>query len=812
MKQALIPLTAIFILFFSQITLANQQTDTVVLQLKWQHQFQFAGFYAAIEKGFYKNEGLVVIVKEGNTSIDFVDEVISGRADFGVETAKLIIARNKNLPVVAVAAIFQHSPEVILTRKDADDIRYIEDLRTKRISSGLNGLPSNKALLDKFNIPEENYITKSNVGYVNELIQGNTDAISTYITVAPYQLEQANVEVNIFKPRSYGIDLYGDILFTSQSMVEENKTIADKFIKASLEGWVYAMDNKDELINIIIKKYNPSLSRDLLRYESLTMEDLVMPKLIEPGHMNPDRWEYIADTFVKIGLLQPDYSLDGFLYEDYQLFNNQQIKKALYFLLATVALSLLALLVFFLFNRHLKKAVLQRTIDLSEANKNLKNEIQRRQLMHSNLTLSEERFKLLFEDSPISLWEEDFSATRQLLDQLTEDGIEDIEKYLREHREFVKQCSLSVRIINVNKATVQYMEADDKAFIINNIDKVFNDEALDDFTEELIAFYKGNSQYDSESEHLTFKGNKIHVSVTVKIPVGYEKCWSKVIVSLIDITDLKTTTEELRNKEVLLRQQNEVLKGINDELKKAKCKAEESDRLKTAFLSNMSHEIRTPMNGIVGFTDLLKDQCISREEREHYLNIVEENSQQLLRIISDIIDISKIEASQLKIVKNNVAIKHLFDHLLEIFQLRINRLSKKELSCNYTIDPALSNGDFTINTDMTRLRQVLTNLLENAVKFTEKGHVEFGVELTANKNMLVFYVKDSGVGIKQERVKQIFDRFFREEERFGANLGGTGLGLSIAKNLVELLGGKIHVDSTPGVGSKFYFTHPFNPN
>lgn len=811
MKQALKLLIVIPFLIIGPSLFATQQTDTVVLQLKWRHQFQFAGFYAAIEKGYYQEEGIRVLLKEGNTSVNFVEEVISGRADFGIESARLVIARNNNIPVVALAAIFQHSPEILLTRKDIG-IRFIEDLKTKRVSSGLNGLASTKALLNKMAFPDSNYIYGSDIGYINDLIEGNTDAISTYITDAPYYLEQANIEPLIFKPRSYGIDLYGDILFTSQAMVEGDKSLTDRFIKASMKGWVYAMDHKEELIDIIIHKYNPALSKEFLNYEALTMEDLVMPKLIEPGHMNPERWKYIADTLVEIGLLKPLYTLDGFLYEDYQFLNSQRIRKVLYILLAIVILSILSLLIFFLFNRRLKRAVLQRTIDLSNANENLKKEIQHRQLIHTDLTLSEERFKLLFEDSPISLWEEDFSETKRMLDQLKEDGVSDIEKYIREHREFVKECSLGVKIVNINKATVQYMEAENKNFILNNINKVFANEALDDFAEELITFYKGKNQYVTESEHVTFKGNKIHVSVTVKIPYGYEESWSKVIVSLIDVTDLKKTTQELSYKEVLLRQQNEILKGINDELKKAKFKAEESDRLKTAFLSNMSHEIRTPMNGIVGFTDLLKDNSIKSQERERYLNIIEENSQQLLRIISDIIDISKIEASQLKIVKGEVCIKQLFEHLHEIFQLRIRRLAKKELDCRYHIASELNNGQLLIKTDITRLRQIMTNLLENAVKFTEKGTIEFGVYLSDNDKMLTFYVKDTGVGIKKERVDQIFDRFFREEERFGANLGGTGLGLSIAKNLVELLGGDIFVESTPGSGTKFYFTHPFKPN
>jgi len=809
MKKAFKLLSLLIAILLCQATKAQTPMDTIVLQLKWKHQFQFAGFYAAIEKGYYREAGLEVILKEGNTSIDFVQEVVSGNADFGIESSKLVISRNRNIPVVAVAAIFQHSPEILMVRKDSD-IRLIEDLNDKRISVGQNGLASTKALLNKFNINNENYIYGSSIGYVNDLIKGNTDAITTYITDAPYIIEKAGIEPLIFKPRSYGIDLYGDILFTSQQAVEENKGRVVKFRDASLKGWVYAMDHKDEIIELILSNYNSSISPDLLRYEATMMEDLVMPKLIEPGHMNPERWRYIAETFVQIGQLQPLYSIKGFLLEDYLIFNSKRIKQALFILLAIVALSLIGLFIFFLFNRRLKKAVSYRTEQLSDLNLNLKKEIARRQLVNANLTLSEERYKLLFEDSPISLWEEDFSQTKQKIEELKAKGIKNIEEYIRTHPEFVKECAQCVKIVNINKATVQYMEAESKEFIITNVADVFNELALKDFAEELITFVAGKTIYETESEHITFKGNRIHVSITVKIPIGYEKTWSKVIVSLIDVSALKTTTEELKFKEVLLRQQNEALKGINDELKKAKLKAEESDHLKTAFLSNMSHEIRTPMNGIIGFTDLLKDDTIRSEERQRYLGIIEENSQQLLRIISDIIDISKIEASQLNIVKNHVNINQLFINLHEIFQLRIKRLGKKDLNCCYSLHPDLNTNELTLLTDITRLRQVLTNLLENAIKFTEKGQVEFGVYPTEDGESITFYVQDTGVGIKKDRVAQIFDRFFREEERFGANLGGTGLGLSIAKNLVELLGGKIKVESKPGKGAKFYFTHPYN--
>ncbi len=790
------------------MVLANASKDTVILQLKWKHQFQFAGFYAAKEKGYYEAENLHVIIKPGDSGLNFVEEVITGKAHFGLESSSLILSRNKNIPVVALAAIFQHSPEILIARKDSD-IKLIKDIKDKHISLGSNGLGSTNALLQKFSIPEDNFQYGNSSSLIQDLINKETDVIASYVTDAPYILDKAGVEQVHFTPRFYGIDLYGDILFTSQHEVENNKNRVKRFIDASLKGWQYALNNKSELIQLIHNKYNPNLTEDQLLYEATAMEDLIMPNLIELGHMNHVRWKYIADTYVQLGQLQPLYSIEGFLFDDYLVFNERRTKQFLIILVAILALSLISLIVIFLFNRRLKKAVQYRTAQLSTANYKLKNEISSRKLAHTKLTLSEEHFKRLFEDSPISLWEEDFSGTKKLLDKLSEEGVKDIEHYIRNNPGFVTECAQQVKIIDVNKATLQYMEVDNKEDILNGVRKVFSDYTISNFAEELIAFCNGKYLYETEAEHITFKGNKIHVSITVKILNGYEDNWSKVIVSLINISDLRNTTQQLKNKETQLLQQNEVLKGINLELKKAKIKAEESDRLKSAFLSNMSHEIRTPMNGIVGFTDLLKNGSLTADEKSRYLDIIEENSQQLLRIISDIIDISKIEASQLTIAKSEIDIKQLFKYLHEVFTLRISRTTKDKLDFSYFIHPSLP-GKLIITSDITRLRQVIANLLENAIKFTLQGSIEFGVCPAEDNGYLLFYVRDTGVGIKQERVDQIFERFFREEERFGVNLGGTGLGLSIAKNLVELLGGQISVESKPDAGSTFFFTHPYS--
>lgn len=244
------------------------------------------------------------------------------------------------------------------------------------------------------------------------------------------------------------------------------------------------------------------------------------------------------------------------------------------------------------------------------------------------------------------------------------------------------------------------------------------------------------------------------------------------------------------------------------ELLKAKEKAEESDRLKSAFLANMSHEIRTPMNGIVGFTKLLKDKDFSKNKQQEFLSIIDSRSQHLLQLINDIVDISKIEAGQLQIHKNSFYLNNLFDELFEIYQGELENKSKA--SIRLQVNKAFSNAHSAIYSDQLRLKQIITNLLSNAVKFIESGTITFGYE-PAGSNTLQFFVEDTGPGLSGNNKKLIFNRFRQAEEPPAKGHSGTGLGLSISKNLVEMLGGKIWVESEEGRGARFLFTLPYEP-
>jgi len=255
----------------------------------------------------------------------------------------------------------------------------------------------------------------------------------------------------------------------------------------------------------------------------------------------------------------------------------------------------------------------------------------------------------------------------------------------------------------------------------------------------------------------------------------------------------------------LVNEKTKELVSEIDERKKATLRAEQSDRLKTAFLANMSHEIRTPVNAITGFTELLYDENLSEEERNVYLEYINNGGKALLNLIDDIIDISKIEAGQLLIREEDCAINSLISDLLKMFH-KIKQ-KKGKMDVELKVSGNLRNNDLVIKTDANRLRQIFSNLIQNAIKFTHKGFIEFGYVIE-NSDQIVFYVKDTGIGIAEDKIDIIFQRFRQVEETFTKNYQGTGLGLAISKKLTNLLGGKMWVESILGKGSTFYFSIP----
>lgn len=253
-------------------------------------------------------------------------------------------------------------------------------------------------------------------------------------------------------------------------------------------------------------------------------------------------------------------------------------------------------------------------------------------------------------------------------------------------------------------------------------------------------------------------------------------------------------------------------KRLENELIYAKEKAEEADKLKTSFLANMSHEIRTPMNAIMGFSNLLVDEGMTVDERLEYIELINSNSKTLLKLIDDIFDIARIEAGQLNVTNSDFDFKNILLELHANFNQFTNKKSGDKLKFELVFPEVEYEGN--IYCDPHRLKQILSNLLGNAIKYTEKGSIKLGYNIIpanatpTRRPSLQFYVKDTGIGIPQNKMQVIFDRFRQADDSHTREYGGTGLGLAISKNIAQLLGGNLHAVSSVGKGSVFYLTIP----
>ena len=536
------------------------------------------------------------------------------------------------------------------------------------------------------------------------------------------------------------------------------------------------------------------------------------------------------------------------------------------------------------------------------------------------LLTSENRYRNLFEKSPIALIEVDFKDVKKLI--LKKDiKPENLDKYFINNHTFFKECITKINLKSTNNSALNLFGATRIDELSDHLKQLHSEKGIKELRKEIIAIFSNEKEFVSETEFLKIDGETISVIINSEIDK-----YGKAIVSIIDITAIKKAESELKiakekaetsderyrlvntatglgifdwdiisNKiyyskyykrqlgyephelgnspdiwkkllhpedyekatnyvveylkkpkdqyisefrmlhkngeyiwilaraEVLLNEEGKPIRLFGShrnitvrkkaivkleeqavELLIAKEKAEESNRLKTEFLNNMSHEIRTPMNGILGFSDLLNNPELSEAKKSYFINIIQNSGKQLLRVIDDILEISRLGTRQVKVVEKPVCLNDLLLELFSIFDIKA-----KENKIPLYVAKGLTDAESTILTDKSKLNKIISNLLENALKFTNNGEIRFGYELKDNN--IEIFVKDTGIGIVPEKQEIIFDRFSQEEKNLAQNVGGLGLGLSIAKENTELLGGKISVASEKWKGATFKISMPYNP-
>jgi PAS domain S-box-containing protein len=399
------------------------------------------------------------------------------------------------------------------------------------------------------------------------------------------------------------------------------------------------------------------------------------------------------------------------------------------------------------------------------------------------------------------------SAVRDITDRKASEEMlrgseEKYRKIFENVRDTFYQAGINGIITDISPSIERYSGYQPDELIGMKVETLYNDPKE---REALLKILYEKGEVRDYIIHLVHKDKRlVYVSANVHLLYGPDGKPSSIEGSLRDVSERFQAQEKIRESEQLLRKQNDEYAILTEELKIARDKAEESDRLKSAFLANMSHEIRTPMNGIVGFSQMLGDPRLRKDEREAFIKIVNSSCEQLLHIINDIIDISKIEAGQVDFSESTFSIRELLEEVYSFFLP-----AAKEIKIELAKDPVPSYIEENIISDRTKIRQVLDNLMSNALKFTNSGRVVISCGL--EDQFIRFMVKDTGIGIRPGMQEIIFERFRQADTSFAKTHSGTGLGLSISKAFVEKMGGSIGVLSEEGNGSSFWFRLPYKP-
>ncbi|MEA3228868.1 MAG: ABC transporter substrate-binding protein [Campylobacterota bacterium] len=377
-----------FIVIFFIVTTALYSNERVSLQLLWKHQFEFAGFYIAKEKGFYSEVDLDVKLKEYNFNIDIEEDVLSGKSDFGVGRSSLILSKLNGKNIVLLNALYQSSPYVLIS-KECSDLKKIQDFKNKKImlSDDLQSLVAISSMMKVENIKSNDYIQMPHSFNIDDLIDNKTDLMTTYLSNEPFHLKEKGIKFTIFDPKDYGFDFYSDILFTSQNYIDADSDKVERFQEATLKGWKYAFNHIDETVELILKKYNTqNKSKEALLYEAKILKQLAFKEEIEFGDIKNQRVQEIANIYRLLGMTTANNDrLEDIVY---QPFSSSNFFKNIFTLELFMSIALIILIIILLSyykqyilkkqNLDLQKLVDKKTQELQLSNENLEEKIHQR--------------------------------------------------------------------------------------------------------------------------------------------------------------------------------------------------------------------------------------------------------------------------------------------------------------------------------------------------------------------------------------------------------------------------------------------------
>ena len=563
------------LLFESNVSF-SQELKPIKLQLKWRHQFQFAGYYAAQIKGFYKDEQLNVKILPGGPGIWPIDNVLNGKADFGVFDPSILFKNNPKKPLVVLATIMQSSPYVIISLKDKKILRP-SDLNGKTILLQEDqGWSIFKAILLKEGIKANNIKVIPRSKDSEEIIENKADAVVTYLTTQPQRLNGMGYQINLIRPIEYGVDFYGDVLFSSFKNAYQDTEKTDAFIRASLKGWEYALNHEDEIINYILTLPGVKESgnnKNYLKTEAKELRKLIMPDLIKVGNMNIGRWQYMLDLYQQLGLANKNITLKNFIYNPKEKVLKDWLIPAIYFSCSI----LLVIIIIVIINWQLRKRVKIKT-------KELEAEILNRKRAEDLANDSKDQIELILKSANIGLWEWDLKTN------------------LKTYSE--QWCS----ILGINPGDLPIDFDPFNSIHPDDLEKakqIFQQNLSGTRKRELVEFRIKNSNDEYihilSSSRITFENDQ-----TVKI------------------SGIAIDIENIKKKEIELLKISEELMQSNNELKK--------------FAYITSHNLRGPVVNIVSLFQMINLDVID-DENQVYIDKIGISVDKLDRTLNDLIEI-----------------------------------------------------------------------------------------------------------------------------------------------------------------------------
>ena len=431
-------------------------------------------------------------------------------------------------------------------------------------------------------------------------------------------------------------------------------------------------------------------------------------------------------------------------------------------------------------------------------------EIKERKRVEIALRGSEAKYRALFEESPIIIWEEDFSAVQAEFTALRAQGVQDFRAYFESRPEEVRRLVGLIKIIDINDASLAFFGGPDKEYVISGMPRFMVAESWPVFQEEFTRLAQGESTYECEVPMLTLRGERKLVFIRLSVTSSQRESLSQVIVSIVDITARKLAEAALQTAHTELEAR--VLERTA-ELQTANLALEKAARTKDEFLATMSHELRTPLTGILGLSQALEVQLkdMLTDKQMNVLQTIEMSGQRLHELINDVLDYSRLQGSEVHLQRGSFS-------LAPMLQTGLQDLKRQALAKQQQIQIRIEPKGLYLTSDERRAGQIVKNLLDNAIKFTPPGGQ---IELTARAHPelreVQISVRDSGIGIQPEDIERLFQPFSQLDARLAREFGGTGLGLALVKRLAELLDGRVTVESTPGQGSCFSLFLPWDP-